>query len=155
MNKLEMGRFLYFWLGWAPALGFSSCSSLAPEYRLSSCLVACGIFQGQGSNCCPCILDHCSTREAQKCVILNELKNWKKKKSSKTKFSKTPERGQGVVFIFSLSIECIQGIWHIGFFELNDVLNNIIGAMLGTLFHVLCSSCKKCKKRTEGYVWLC
>ena len=40
-------------------------------------------------------------------------------------------------FILSLSIELIQGICHIGFFELNDILNNIIGTILGVMLHAI------------------
>ena len=94
--------------GWAPAPGLSSCSSLALEHRLS-CPVACGIFQGQASNWCPCILNHCSTREAQKCVTLNELKNWKKKKFQ-NQVLKNPRKGARShlhYFIKSKGILCV------------------------------------------------
>ena len=50
--------------------GFSGCStwaSVAMAHRLS-CLKACGLFLGQGSNLCPlhwqAILNHWTTREA-------------------------------------------------------------------------------------------
>ena len=68
-------------------------------HRLS-CLVACGIFQGQGSNWCPCILNHCSTREAQKCVILNELKKLGGKKKVPKPSSQKPQQGGKESFCF-------------------------------------------------------
>ena len=40
-------------------------------------------------------------------------------------------------FILSLSIEWVQGVCHIGFFELNDILNNIIGTILGVMLHAI------------------
>lgn len=48
-----------------------------------------------------------------------------------------------ITFILSLSIECIQGICCIGYFELNDILNNVIGAMIGISIYSLYSKIKK------------
>lgn len=48
--------------------------------------------------------------------------------------------------ISSLFIECVQGFAKIGFFEVDDILNNVMGAMIGLLIYALCLSYKERKK---------
>lgn len=46
-------------------------------------------------------------------------------------------------FLCSVCIETIQGIFHIGFFEVDDILNNTLGAIIGVLLYQLVAKVKE------------
>lgn len=48
-----------------------------------------------------------------------------------------------VVFFSSLTIEGVQKILSVGCFEIDDILNNIIGAILGVMLHIFYIKYKK------------
>lgn len=54
-------------------------------------------------------------------------------------------------FLCSLCIETIQGIFHIGLFEVDDILNNTLGALIGVLLYQLAVKVKeRWQRRCRG-----
>ena len=52
-----------------------------------------------------------------------------------------------VSFVFSLSIECLQFILHVGYFEITDLFMNTIGGFVGAVFSLLGQLMLACRIR--------
>lgn len=57
----------------------------------------------------------------------------------------------GIVFVMAFTIEFIQGFTRLGWFEIDDIINNLLGTAMGVGMYETCKKIRRKRKRKRNY----